>query len=130
MFLNNRISIIDKILIIFNNCLRFLIVNLIYNYLAYSYSICNKNVMLFVNIFFLKNKIFNATINREYSVHKMSVKQCFCIKSILIKTSFEEANWSIFIHVGLFTCRSKNIQAWGRWWDQIHVWLLLLQQQG
>lgn len=92
LFLNNRISIIDKILIIFNNCLRFLIVNLIYNYLTYNCTICNKNVMLFVNIFFLKNKIFNATINREYSVHKMSVKQCFCIKSILIKASFEEAN--------------------------------------
>lgn len=41
LFLDNRISIIDKILIIFNNCLNFIkliIINLIYNYLIYSYT--------------------------------------------------------------------------------------------
>lgn len=41
LFLDNRISIIDKILIIFNNYLNFIkliIINLIYNYLIYSYT--------------------------------------------------------------------------------------------
>lgn len=37
LFLDNRIS--NEILITFNNCLKFFIVNLIYNHLIYSYTI-------------------------------------------------------------------------------------------
>lgn len=69
LFLDNRISITDEILIIFNNCLKFFIVNWIYNHLIYSYTITK--MLYYLWIFILKNKIFNAIINHEYSVHNM-----------------------------------------------------------
>lgn len=81
LFLDNRISIIDKILIIFNNCLNFIkliIINLIYNYLIYSYTTTKMLYYLYININninILKNKIFNTIINHKYFVHNMNVKQ-------------------------------------------------------